>query len=66
MTSLFIIENDNGEIINMIFKKVNKFNIVNSKETFILENESSNIIELFMANFNTTKQEAINFIKDFL
>jgi len=65
ITSLFIIENDNGEIINMIFKKVNKFNIINSKETFILQNESSNIIELFMANFNTTKQEAINFIKDF-
>jgi len=65
MTSLFIIENDNGEIINMIFRKVNKFNITNSKETFILQNEASNIIELFMANFNTTKQEAINFIKDF-
>ena len=65
MTSLFIIENDNGEIINMIFKKVNKFNIINSKETFILQNDGSKIVELFMANFNTTKQEAINFIKDF-
>ena len=65
MTSLFVIENDNGEIINMIFKKVNKFNILNSKETFILNNESSNILELFMANFNTTRSEAINFIKEF-
>jgi hypothetical protein len=65
ITSLFIVENDNGEIINMIFKKVNKFNITNSKETFILQNESSNMIELFMANFNTSKQEAINYIRDF-
>jgi len=65
MTSLFIIENDSGEIINMIFKKVNKFNILNSKETFLLNNESSKIVELFMANFNTTRSEAISFIKDF-
>ena len=68
ITPIFIVDNPQGSVINMRFKRVNNFNNVTSQEAFILDfynfyegdfqSAKEELIQLLMLNYNLTIEQA--------
>ena len=70
INSAFVVQNIKGEQINMLFKRVNNFNITSSKELFIMNYVKNNFKEgmlnkMFAQNYNVSEKEAERFISNF-